>query len=238
MTRHGLIVFASVLFLLTLSTFGAQQSPPAPANPGQNPDRFEDAHKGLFTPQSTPGQDAARTTNEVAKGLPDAGQSLARVPRKNFIDEAIFSRIERDKIPHAALSSDEEFVRRVYVDATGILPTAQQVKDFVANRDVNKRDKLIDSLIGTEEFTEQFAWFWGDLLRLGADTGFGKNATQYWLKEWLLLDRPYNEVVFDMLTPTSKAHNTIPSLGLIGRVNLGICFVPQDADDFRVTNRL
>jgi hypothetical protein len=119
-----------------------------------------------------------------------------------------------------------------------MLPDARAVRDFIANKDTAKRDKLIDSLIGTEEFTEQFAWFWGDLFRLGADTGYGKNAFQFWIKEWLRLDRPYNEVVFDMLTPSTKAHNTIPALGLIGRANDGVCWLPADPDDFRVTNRL
>src|SRR5262245_54774399 len=239
MGKAGKTALFLVFVVSLVCTYAAQQPSAAKGQAtGQNPDKFEDNHRGLFSPKTDAGEEAARNTDTLVRKLPANTAAMAQIPRKNFIDEHIFGRIERDKIPHAALSSDEEFVRRVYVDATGILPTAQQVKDFVANRDVNKRDKLIDSLIGTEEFTEQFAWFWGDLLRLGADTGFGKNATQYWLKEWLLLDRPYNEVVFDMLTPTSKAHNTIPSLGLIGRVNLGICFVPQDADDFRVTNRL
>jgi hypothetical protein len=235
MAKRALILFSALVFSLGLYALGAQQ----PATPQQpNPDRIEDAHQGLLAPKPNTGEEAARITNEVAKGLPDSGQARARIPRKNFIDEFIFARIEKDSIPHAALSTDEEFVRRVYLDATGLLPTAQQVRDFVANKDAAKRDKLIDSLIGTEEFTEQFAWFWGDLFRLGADTGYGKNAFQFWIKEWLRLDRPYNEVVFDMLTPSTKAHNTIPSLGLVGRANDGVCWLPSDPDDFRVTNRL
>jgi hypothetical protein len=234
MAKRGLALFSVFVFSVGLCVLGAQK----PVTQEPAPDRIEDAHQGLFGAKPATGEEAARITNEVAKGLPESSQATARIPRKNFVDQFIFDRIERDKVPHAALSTDEEFVRRVYLDATGMLPDARAVRDFIANKDTGKRDKLIDSLIGTEEFTEQFAWFWGDLFRLGADTGYGKNAFQFWIKEWLRLDRPYNEVVFDMLTPSTKAHNTIPALGLIGRANDGVCWLPADPDDFRVTNRL
>jgi hypothetical protein len=172
MAKRALALFSVFVFSLGLCVIGAQQ----PAAQEPKPDRIEDAHQGLLAPKPATSAEAVRTTNEVAKGLPEGSQARTRIPRKNFIDEFIFDRIERDNIPHAALSSDEEFVRRAYLDVMGMLPTVQQVRDFVANKDAAKRDKLIDSLIGTEEFTEQFAWFWGDLFRLGADTGYGKNA--------------------------------------------------------------
>src|SRR4030095_187283 len=222
MTKSSATLLAILLFAVGLCALGAQKPAPPPAPQQPNPDRLEDAHQGLFGPNGNGGAEAARITDQVAKELPANGQALARIPRKNFVDESIFGRIERDRIPHSGLSTDEEFVRRVYVDATGMIPTSRQVREFVASKDPAKRDKLIDSLVGTEEFTEQFAWFWGDLFRLGADTGYGKNAFQYWIKEWLRLDRPYNEVVYDMLTPSTKAHNTIPALGLLGRANDGV----------------
>ena len=224
-TKSSLALF-SVLLLAGFYTLGAQKPTPVRPSPEvQNADRLDDAHQGLFATKPNAGEQAARTTNEFTKGLLESAQPTARIPRKNFIDDAIFERIERDKIIHASLSTDEEFVRRAYVDALGMVPTSKQVCDFVAHQHAAKREKLIDSLIGTEEFTEQFAWFWGDLFRLGTDTGYGKNAFQFWIKEWLRLDRPYNEVVFDMLMPSTKAHKAIPSLGLMGRANDGVCWL-------------
>lgn len=240
------MVLSALAILLACYVYAGQKptpqntppkTPPKAPMDGQRPDQFEDAHRGIFAPKPT-GEEVGRQTNELARSLPGSGAPMARMPRKNFIDEAIFGRIERDKIPHAGLSNDQEFVRRVYLDVTGMLPTTKQVLDFVADKDANKRDKLIDSLIGAEEFAEQWAWYWGDLLRLGSDTGYGKNAFQHWLKEWLTLDRPYNDVVTDMLTPAAKNHSAIPSLGLMGQNNVGQNNLPKDADDFRVTNRL
>src|SRR5439155_535328 len=131
---------------------------------------------------------------EAARALPARAGSVGPIPRKNYVDDFIFDRIDRDKIPHAGISTDEEFIRRVYVDATGLLPTADDVRQFLASKDANKRDAVIDKLVGSTEFAEQWAWYWADLLRENDP------AYHYWLKEWLRIDRPYSDVVKDMMT--------------------------------------
>ena len=127
-------------------------------------DQFRDAHRQLLSTEDK-AQEVSRFTDEVSKALPGAAASRP-IPRKNFIDEFIFGRIERDGIPHAGLSTDDEFIRRVYLDATGMLPPADGVRSFLASTDPEKRDKLIDSLIGTELFAEQWAWYYGDVFRM------------------------------------------------------------------------
>ena len=64
----------------------------------------------------------------------DKGRNSAAVPRKNLIDESIFSRIERDRVPHAPLSGDEEFFRRVHLDLTGRIPDDDELRDFPPRR--------------------------------------------------------------------------------------------------------
>src|SRR5262245_38201843 len=170
MSRSRSVMLLLALLLAVVTTYTAQQvtSPGKAPAAGQNPD-VDEAHRGLFTTKTNAGEEAARSTDKLSKGIPAGDVSTAKITRKNFIDEHIFGRIERDNIPHAGLSSDQEFIRRAYVDATGVLPTAQQVRDFVADKRADKRDKLIDSLIGTEEFAEEYAWFWGDLFRIAGD---------------------------------------------------------------------
>src|SRR6266850_3337787 len=123
------MLFSALVVSLALCMYGAQQPSSQTKTPaaGQNPDQFDEAHRGVFSPKTNAGEEAARNTDALIKKVPPGPQAFAKIARKNFIDEHIFGRIERDKIPHSALSSDQEFVRRVYVDATGILPTAQQV---------------------------------------------------------------------------------------------------------------
>ena len=181
--------------------------------------RLADLHKSLFEPRTESISEAGRFTEQASRALPDRVSAAAEaIPRKNFIDEHIFGRIERDRIPHAALAGDEEFIRRVYLDATGLLPEPDAVREFVASREPDKRDRQVDALIGTEEFAEQWAWFWGDLFRITNYSGNGKNAFQYWNKEWLRADRPYDEVVTDLLTPSAKSHNLIPHLAFLSRI--------------------
>ena len=73
-----------------------------------------------------------------------ADVATSPTPRKNFIDEYIFGRMERDGIKPAPLSSDFEFLRRVYFDLTGRPPSTNDVYNFIADTNPNKRDALID----------------------------------------------------------------------------------------------
>src|SRR5882762_8578027 len=181
----ALMIMAVICLSLLVSAQGPQTNPPTPAQSQE--DRIEAAHGKLLSNEDR-AKDASRLTEAVAPALRDAGTSTAPIPRKNFIDEHIFGRIERDKIPHSPLAGDEEFLRRAYLDANGLLPTPEQVRAFLTDKDPEKRDKLIDSLIGSEDFVDQWAWFWGDLFRTKI-TSF-----HIWTKQWLKVDRPYNEV--------------------------------------------
>src|SRR5262245_54665683 len=192
------LMTAAVLCLtFVVSAQQTQQDQPKQGQPQADQDRIEAAHSELLNAQDKAAE-ASRLTQTVAPALPGTAASSAPIPRKNFVDEHIFGRIERDNIPHAALASDEEFLRRVYLDAIGFLPAPDKVRSFVADRDPNKRDKLIDSLIGTEEFADQWAYHYGELFRTRAA------AFHFWTKQWLEVDRPYNEVFADMMTPSTK----------------------------------
>src|SRR5437762_2938703 len=82
-------------------------------------DRFSEAHAPLFQPPKS--QNAGVLTERIAPSLPGTPQRNApnRLPRRNFIDAHIFSKMERDAVPHASLSSDYEFLRRITLDLTG-----------------------------------------------------------------------------------------------------------------------
>ncbi len=156
------LVLTTVLVLCLTLVVTAQLPQNQQPQQGQtqvDQDRTEAAHSELLNAKDKAAE-ASRLTQAVAAALPGAGGPSTPIPRKNFIDEHIFGRIERDNIPHSPLASDEEFLRRVYVDAIGFLPTPEKIRSFVADTDPNKRDKLVDSLIGTEEFADQWAYYY------------------------------------------------------------------------------
>src|SRR5213080_4453311 len=200
-----LVLMAAAILCLTLvvTAQGPQTGQAAQVQP-QDPDRVDAAHQELLNAKDKAAE-ASKLTEAVAPALPGAAASTAPIPRKNFIDDHIFGRIEKDNIPHAPLAGDEEFLRRVYVDAIGFLPTPEKIRAFVADKDPNKRDKVIDSLIGTEQFADQWAYYYGELFRTRAA------SFHYWTKTWLKVDRPYSEVFADMVTPTTKNGRGLPT---------------------------
>jgi hypothetical protein len=155
-----------------------------------------------------------RLTEQIA---PKASQrSNQPVPVRNFIDEFIFSRMERDGVPHAGLSTDAEFLRRVHLDLTGRLPEPEAIRKFLADEDPGKREKTIDALLVTPiegkidkpetPFLDKWTYFFADLFRncaseLGAR---GRNLLRDYLYDALLLNRPYDDVVRDLLTARTR----------------------------------
>ena len=137
-------------------------------------DRIEQAHKPLIEPKTKPSKQASDLTAEFAKTRATA-LPKSRVQRKNFIDQQIFGRMERDKIPYAALASDEEFARRAWLDATGRIPQAEELIAFLNDKDTKKRDKLVDRLVASDAFVDRWTFYFEDLFRAGGRMGAGLN---------------------------------------------------------------
>ena len=192
-----LVLMLAILLSLSLVTGALPQK--EQAEPTQlNEERIEAAHGALLSGKDNAAE-ASKLTQTVASTLPATADAYAKIPRKNFVDDYIFGRIEKDKIPHSPLAGDSEFLRRAYLDAIGLLPTADQVRAFLADPDPNKRDKLIDSLIGSDAFTDQWAYHYDELLRTRMA------PFHLWTKQWLKVDRPYNDVFYDLVTVASKS---------------------------------
>src|SRR5712692_5832770 len=82
-----------------------------------------------------------------------AAESL---PQRNFIDQEIFGKLIRMKAPSARLSSDTEFLRRVYLDLAGRIPSSDDVRAFLADAAPNKRNAIIDKLLYSKEFSDRW----------------------------------------------------------------------------------
>lgn len=134
-----------------------------------------------------------------------ADAAPVRMPRKTFIDEYIFGRMERDGIQPAPLASDLEFLRRVYFDLTGRPPSTNDVYAFVADTNPNKRDALIDKLVWSWEFLDKWTMFFGDLYKNNATATNvvryrqGRDAFYSYIYEALSANKPYDEMARDMI---------------------------------------
>ncbi len=121
------------------------------------------------------------------------------------IDELVFARLEQAGIQPANVCSDAVFVRRVYLDVIGTLPTAQEARTFLRDQDPDKRRVLIDRLLEREEFADYWAMKWSDLLRVKAEfpINLWPNAAQAyhrWIRTSIRENLPYDQFVRKMLT--------------------------------------
>src|SRR5215468_5500461 len=110
----------------------------------------EAAHRTLFETNVT-AADRASVTAQVRHDMPSASR-CGPIQHQNFIDDAVFGRMARDHVPHACLATDEEFLRRVTLDLTGEIPDTDVVRNFLKDHRPDKRQRLVDSLIGSDAY--------------------------------------------------------------------------------------
>lgn len=133
----------------------------------------------------------------------------------NRIDELVFAQLEKKKIQPAHLCPDAVFVRRVYLDVTGTLPTAAEARNFILDTTPTKRGALIDRLLARDEFVDYQAMKWSDLLRIKSEfpINLWPNAAQAyhgWLRESIRSNVPYDKFVRDLLTASGSNFENPP----------------------------
>ena len=125
----------------------------------------------------------------------------AHAPRNNYIDEHVFSKLERLHISPSRLADDEQFLRRVYLDTIGLLPTETEAVAFLESTDADKRAKLIDGLLERPEFAEFWALKFTEMFRAGTHEAGAKGArlVYQYLKRSFLDHKPYDQLVTEVL---------------------------------------
>ncbi|MBM3811561.1 MAG: DUF1553 domain-containing protein [Acidimicrobiia bacterium] len=191
-----------------------------------------DAHHPKPRAEGHERQAAAAFTETV---FPSEGAGPVKpVPRKNFIDEFLFSKMERDKVPHAPLASDEQFFRRVHIDLTGRIPDHEKLRKFVASAEPDKREKVIEELLKTPALKAKWTYWFMDLSKTAANRvgQGGKNIYYSWVYDNFHLNRPYNEMVKDLLTASAVSNwNTGPSSYVARWVVIGLACEDEVHED-------
>ncbi len=127
----------------------------------------------------------------------------------NFIDEHVFAKQKELQLLPAPIASDEVFLRRVYLDTIGMLPAPEEAIAFLDSKETDKRAKLIDKLLGREEYASFWALKWADVLR-GSPTTIserGVHSFHRYLVKIVADDRPMNEFARELLTGLGNTLN-------------------------------
>lgn len=235
MCRSSLLVIALAGSVLLAGDSNSGTKPREAKPETMSTERFTEIHAPILQPQKP--VEAGLLTEEVA-GSTHSGKLAIRIARRNFVDQHIFARMEKDGVKPAPLANDYEYVRRLHLDLTGRIPTAQQVRDFVASTDPAKRDKLVDQLLDSEAFVDKWAYFFMDLFRANGKMGRGQNLFHYWMKENLRVDRPYDDTVRDIIAASAKSNHVVAASNLIAREHVQGKAQPDDGKDFGMVQQL
>ena len=180
--------------------------------------KFPAEHTDSKVKAARPDKEVSELTDGVAAKLQHTGADGAQVVIRNLIDQHLFSALERDRIPHAPLSNDYEFCRRVYLDLTGRIPTPEQLKTFVSSSDPNKRDNVIDQLIESQAWVDHWGYWYGDLVR-NCGNRIGNPTLKHfdeWVRQSFKEDKPYDRMVTEMLTASAPNTNWMPDAAPTG----------------------
>ncbi len=132
-----------------------------------------------------------------------------KMPETNFIDTLVHEKLHKLRVIPSGTCTDEQFLRRAFLDVTGQLPTSEEYAAFIADKAPDKRSKVIDQLLDRKEFTELWVMKWAELLQIKSDGNIArgisyKAALLYhnWLKERIADNVPFNEIVSELLGST------------------------------------
>jgi len=128
--------------------------------------------------------------------------SYPTVPTNNFIDEKLVAKWKELGLVPSPLCTDEEFLRRLYLDAIGTLPTPDEIRAFLADKDSKKRVKAIDKVLDRGEFTDWWALKWGDLLRINRTAIQEKGMWSFhnWVRAQVRDNTPIDAFARDIVT--------------------------------------
>lgn len=129
--------------------------------------------------------------------------AFAEAERTNFVDDLVLEKLESLNIEPAGICNDEAFIRRVFLDTIGILPTPEEVEAFVSDSGSAKRSALVDSLLDRPEFVDYWTYKWSDLLLLSSrklKTGRDLNSFYRFIRESVANNKPWDDFVTDILT--------------------------------------
>jgi len=142
--------------------------------------------------------------------IPEGLEYIRPSPQENnFIDELVHDKLHKLRMIPSDVAEDETFLRRIHLDITGLLPTAEEYRAFAADKDPEKRAKKIDELLERKEFTEMWVMKWSELLQVRSDNNIAqgisyKSALLYhgWLQERIANNEPFDEVVKELIAST------------------------------------
>jgi hypothetical protein len=175
---------------------------------------------GLVSAGEVPGEAAimagylgAVDTFRIVVPRPGKIEPYPPFPANNFIDGLVLARLKHLNIAPSDLADDAEYLRRVYIDVIGTLPTAVEARRFFADKRVDRRSKLVDELLVRPEYADYWALQWADVLRVDRQALGHKRAYAFyrWVRESLGRNKPFDQFARELLTADGPLEENGPA---------------------------
>jgi hypothetical protein len=176
---------------LTNNDVSAKVSPEGLVTAGERGEAFVMARFNTFT--------VGAQIIVLPKGLQFA---FPKVPENNYIDTLVNNKLRKLRIARSELCGDEEFLRRAYIDIVGVLPTVEEYQRYMSSPAANKREQLVDELLGRKEFVELWVLKWAELLQIRSSQQVSYKAMLLyynWLQDKLAHNVPMDQMVQELL---------------------------------------
>lgn len=135
------------------------------------------------------------------------------LPEVNFVDTLVDAKLRQLQYVPASVCTDEVFLRRVFLDLVGILPSVEETTAFLSDTNGDKRNRLIDGLLERPEHAKFWAMKWGDLLRLTGKSVGNDGVYKYhrWVEQSIRDNMPYNEFAKQLLSASGSTYSNPPA---------------------------
>src|SRR5262249_35666336 len=190
-------VTSQALFLSNNDSVAAV-SPTALIKAGDRGEAFIMARFATFT-AGVPVIVLPARTGLAPTGVPAKSRISAAV---NYIDSLVDAKLKKLRVTPSPVAADETFLRRVYIDVIGLLPTPAEYERFMSSKAPDKRERLVDELLARKEFVELWVLKWAELLQIHTSDKVSYKATTLyynWLQSQLAANVPVDAMVRQLL---------------------------------------
>lgn len=133
----------------------------------------------------------------------------ARAERFNFVDDHVLAKLRDLHVAPSGLASDSAFIRRAWLDATGVLPPAEEVERFLADTSPSsdKRAALIDRILASEAWVDYWSYKWSDLLLVSSGKLARANVRSFyrWIRESVAANKTWDRFAYEITTATGRS---------------------------------
>ena len=141
---------------------------------------------------------------------PNPGFAWNALAQYNYIDQLNDAKLKRLKIQPSPVVDDADFLRRVSLDLTGLAPTPEQIRAFLADKSDSraKRSRVIDQLLASPAYVDTWTLKWGDLLQVSRRYLGDKGMWEFrqWIRDSIAQNKPYDKFVYQLLTARGSSY--------------------------------